>query len=148
MVHTKASRSNRESTIRQLQASPSDRLLLGSSTVRKGDSMMKEGLYKVEFQTMLGAGFGVVYLKGGALHGGDTGMYYVGTYELQGDNLVASVSVDSHTKSSVISQSVFGVDKANITLKGTALGDTISTTGSAKEAPGVSFRANLTFLSA
>jgi hypothetical protein len=40
--------------------------------------------------------------------------------------------------------SVFGIDRVNITLKGTANGDSAKMTGTAREAPGVSFQATLT----
>ena len=40
--------------------------------------------------------------------------------------------------------SVFGVDRTHITLLGTSLGDSAEMTGTATEAPGISFRATLT----
>ena len=40
---------------------------------------MKDGLYRVEFQTQRGAGAGVVFLEGGALRGGDSQMFYTGS---------------------------------------------------------------------
>lgn len=41
---------------------------------------------------------------------------------------------------------VFGLDRVNISVTGTSSGDTAQLTGTAAEAPGVSFRATLTRL--
>jgi hypothetical protein len=41
---------------------------------------MQNGLYWVEFRTPLGSGAGVVVLQDGNLRGGDSSMYYFGTY--------------------------------------------------------------------
>ncbi len=43
------------------------------------EGVMKDGLYRVEFQTQRGAGAGVVFLEGGALRGGDSQMFYTGS---------------------------------------------------------------------
>lgn len=102
---------------------------------------MRDGLYAVEFQTAMGVGAGVVYAIGGRLVGGDSGMYYTGTYETDGDNLQASVSVDRHTSHGVVS--VFGVDKVQIKLQGKTKGDTVTCTGTAPAAPGLTFKASL-----
>lgn len=107
---------------------------------------MREGLYKVQFQTKLGMGYGVVYAKDGHMWGGDSGMFYAGTYREADGKLTAEVDVDRHTKNPAIPASVFGVDKANITLVGKVNGDTVTTTGTAKQAPGIEFQAILTFL--
>ncbi len=54
---------------------------------------MKDGLYNIEFATHLGSGAGVVVLRDGKIRGGDSSMYYVGDYSLDGDAVRASVSV-------------------------------------------------------
>jgi hypothetical protein len=107
---------------------------------------MQNGLYKVEFQTPLGAGAGVVFLQNGKLHGGDSAMFYVGNVSEQGDNLTAEVEGKLHTKVPGMS-SVFGVDHTHINLQGKSSGNTASLTGRAKEAPTVSFQAKLTKIS-
>ena len=106
---------------------------------------MREGLYRVQFQTQLGAGAGIVYARDGKLWGGDAGIFYVGTYQEDGDKFTAKVSIDRHTQHPGIA-SVFGVDKANITLTGSSSGGTITTTGTAAEVPGVQFQAILTHI--
>ncbi|KQY95142.1 hypothetical protein ASD21_07185 [Caulobacter sp. Root1455] len=104
---------------------------------------MRDGLYKVQFKTPLGDGAGVAYLAGGKMHGGDSMIFYVGTYAEDGGQFTASVQTDAH--SSVPSMaSVFGVSKASINLKGTSEGDKATMQGSSPQAPGVSFSATLT----
>lgn len=107
---------------------------------------MLEGLYKVQFQTPLGLGSGVVYAKDGRLWGGDSIIYYIGTYDVRDNQLTAIVSINKHSNISGFG-SVFGVDRATITLSGRVEGDNIVTRGSAREAPGIPFDAHLTRLS-
>lgn len=106
---------------------------------------MRDGLYKVAFQTQLGSGAGVIHLIGGRVWGGDAGLYYVGTFTQDGDRFTATVRTDKHTADPTI-QSVFGIDRANIMLSGNTSGDSGQLTGTAAEAPGVTFRATLTRL--
>jgi hypothetical protein len=103
---------------------------------------MQEGLYKVEFQTPRGNGAGVVILAGGKLMGGDSMMAYNGTYAVNGNQITAQVSTFVHTRSPNMS-SVLGVDQATLSLKGTANGNTAQLSGSAKEAPGMTFGATM-----
>ncbi len=57
---------------------------------------LPNGLYKIAFETASGAEYGVAYLQDGKLRGGDSGMAYVGTYELDGSLLTAELSVSQH----------------------------------------------------
>ena len=104
---------------------------------------MRNGLYKVHFITQLGSGAGVVVLRDGRLYGGDSGMYYVGDYTLNGDHFTADVRTDRHTSNL---SPVLGVDRAHITLTGIYSNESVEAEGSARENPDVSFRANLQFL--
>src|SRR2546430_873168 len=97
-------------------------------------AIMRDGIYKVQFQTQLGQGAGVVVLQGGKFRGGDSNIYYIGTYSQSGDQLTADVATDAH--SSGIG-SVFGVDRAHIHLTGKVTGDSAQMTGTAREAPNV-----------
>jgi len=101
----------------------------------------REGLYKVEFGTRTGQGAGVVILLGGTVRGGDTAMYYTGSYVLKEDNFNATIDVQRHTAGM---QSVFGVDKVNLRLSGRIAGDVGVMQGDAVQAPGATFRATLT----
>lgn len=106
---------------------------------------MQNGLYKVEFQTPLGAGAGVVVLENGTIRGGDSAMFYVGHVSENGNDLTAEVEGKQHTNVPGM-RSVFGVNHTHIKLAGKLSGNTASLTGTAREAPGVSFQARLTKL--
>lgn len=103
---------------------------------------MRDGLYKVDFQTPLGAGTGVIHVQAGRIRGGDAGLYYVGTFTVRGDEILAEVATDRHTHYPDII-SVFGKDRVHIALRGRWSGDTATLQGSAAEAPGVTFQARL-----
>jgi hypothetical protein len=103
---------------------------------------MKDGLYKVHFEVPGNQGAGVVVLSGGIIRGGDSSIYYHGSYTTVGDQLNAEVKTDAHTKVPG-GASVFGIDRVTITLTGKINGDSAALTGTAKEAPGLSFQAAL-----
>ena len=107
---------------------------------------MRDGLYKVHFQTPLGWGSGIVYAFEGKLWGGDAGIYYVGTYVRDGNQVTADVKTDRHTQHPAVT-SVFGRDQVRINLTGVANGDTVKFNGKAPEAPDLIFSAELTRLS-
>jgi hypothetical protein len=104
---------------------------------------MRDGLYRVQFRTPLGAGTGVVVLHGDKVSGGDAGMYYTGIYTDNNGELDIKVRIGRHSATPG-SSSVFGIDNANLTLRGTANGDTAQMTGTAAEARNVGFQAVLT----
>lgn len=103
---------------------------------------MRDGLYCVVFSTQIGQGAGVVVLQAGRLWGGDSSMYYVGSYKVEGGAFTASVRVGKHTDSPG-TRSVLGVDKGNLSLSGTFTDDSVQTDGTVAEMPNVSFRAAL-----
>jgi hypothetical protein len=107
---------------------------------------MRDGLYKVHFQTPIGWGAGVVYGAGGKLWGGDAGLFYVGSYSQDGNNVAAEVRTNRHTQNPGVI-SVFGRDQVKVTLKGISTGDTVKLTGKAVEVPNVTFTAELTRIS-
>jgi hypothetical protein len=104
---------------------------------------MQNGLYKVEFQTPLGAGAGVIVLRDGKIQGGDSAMYYVGDYSENGQDVTARVEGKMHTNMPGLS-SVFGVNHTHIKLSGKTNGDTAVMQGTADEVPNVAFQAKLT----
>lgn len=103
---------------------------------------MKNGLYCVSFQTPLGSGAGVVVLRDGKVQGGDSGLYYDGTYAVDGDKFSADLRTDRHDRNTGM-VSVFGTDRVTIRLEGTWAGDQATVKGSSPQAPGVSFSATL-----
>ncbi|WP_105403437.1 GrlR family regulatory protein [Neorhizobium sp. T7_12] len=106
---------------------------------------MRNGLYKVQFQTPNDIGYGVVFAQDGKMWGGDSAIYYVGSYSLDGDTLTATVKTDVHSKYPG-SGSVFGKDQVTIQITGTVNGDTINARGSSPQAPGIGFNATMTRL--
>lgn len=106
---------------------------------------MKNGLYKIAFHTPIGLGFGVAYLKDGLIRGGDSSMYYTGKYQLNEGTITGSVLATVHS-SEAHAGSVFGVDRVNISLKGTADDSGAKLEGTASEAPGITFQAQMTWL--
>lgn len=107
---------------------------------------MKNGLYKVQFQTPLGMGYGVVHAVDGKMWGGDASMYYVGSYTIDGDKITATVNTDAHSTYPG-SGSVFGTNKVTIQIDGTFSGDNVTARGSSPQAPGLSFSASMHRLS-
>lgn len=104
---------------------------------------MRNGTYKVCFETPLGEGAGVLVINGDEIRGGDSTMYYTGNQAQNGDDITAEVVADIHTKVPDMA-SVFGVDRVHITLTGKVNGDSAQLTGKAKEAANVPFKATLT----
>jgi hypothetical protein len=105
---------------------------------------MLNGLFKVEFQTSLGAGAGVVVLQDGKVLGGDSMMAYIGTFTESGQDFSAKVEGKKHSNMPGMT-SVFGVDHTHITLTGKSNGSTsVTMQGKAAEAPNVPFQAKLT----
>jgi hypothetical protein len=108
---------------------------------------MKNGLYKVVFHTQRGSGAGVVVLHDGRLLGGDSMVAYVGSYQQSGDMFTASVDASTHTNIPGMAN-VFGTPNPKIQLSGKVAGDSATMAGTSPNAPGVSFQAILTFLTA
>ena len=108
---------------------------------------LQDGLYKVHFQTPRGVGDGVVVLQGGKLRGGDSMIYYTGTYTQNGNQFAAQVDTDAHSAPPVPGlQSVFGPNKVHIAISGTSSGNTAQLQGTSPQAPGVPLQATLTWI--
>lgn len=103
---------------------------------------MRDGLYKIAFQTQLGVGAGVAHLIGGRIWGGDGGLYYTGSYKIDGSQFDGAVTTASHTEHPGL-VSVFGVNEAHVHLTGTWNADSADLTGKAAEAPTVTFTVHM-----
>jgi hypothetical protein len=103
---------------------------------------MHEGFYAIAFQVGDAVGHGVLHLNEGRLRGGDSILYYLGNYTLDGDNITAEIKTDAHGKIPGV-RALFGIDVIHITLKGLFTGDECKLTGVAREAPTVKFVATL-----
>ena len=106
---------------------------------------LQDGLYKVHFQTPLGAGDGVVALQNGDLRGGDSMMYYRGKYTENGSQLSAEIESKQHSQIPGMS-SVFGATDVTIYISGTASGNGAQLRGTSPQAPGVQIQATLSWL--
>lgn len=108
---------------------------------------MQNGLYKVAFSTPLGEGYGVVVLENGTLRGGDSMMFYIGSYTETQGQFTASVDVDVHSEVPGM-VSVFGPgrNRVHIDLKGQSTDSSANASGTSPQAPSVGFNATLTRL--
>jgi hypothetical protein len=102
--------------------------------------MLRNGNYSAWYRTSLREGTGVVALKDGRVTGSDTVLAYTGTYFQNGNLFSASVTTRRHAPGQ---PSVFGIDEFDLTLTGTSTPTTASCTGTAKQAPELTFEAVL-----
>ena len=103
---------------------------------------MNEGLYSGEFETPFGRGTGVLYISDGAIHGGNSALYYIGKYQADGSTFKSTLHTKRYAKNVDIA-SVFGMDDITIEIEGVIDGDTISIDGVAEEVPDMQMRGKL-----
>ena len=103
---------------------------------------MKNGLYKVSIKTPLGHGNGVVVIKDGSIRGGDSMMYYTGTFQLAGNQFTANIHASKHSDVAGMF-SVLGLNDVNVKLQGTATDTSATLQGSAVGDPQVTLQAQL-----
>jgi hypothetical protein len=99
--------------------------------------MLKNGTYQAWFQTPQGQGTGIVHVEDGQICGRDGIMNYHGTYQLDGDRFIATVTTKRHSEGGW--PTVFGSndDELQLTLEGTCPGKIGRYLGRAKQFPGV-----------
>src|SRR3984893_673825 len=112
--------------------------------------MLRNSSYSAWFRTrqeeghcmMQGEGTGVIELNDGKVTGGDAALAYTGSYVADGDKFTAFIATKRHTPGQ---PSIFGlgIDEVNLTLTGKSTPTTASCTGTAEQAPGLSFEAVL-----
>jgi T3SS negative regulator,GrlR len=103
--------------------------------------VLKNGKYSVWFRTPQGEGTGVVLLADGRMTGGDTMFSYTGSYDEDGSKFTARIATRRHTEGQQLS--VFGVDNVDLELTGKSTATTASCSGTAEQAPGLTFQATL-----
>jgi hypothetical protein len=106
---------------------------------------LSDGLYSVEFETLLGAGSGVLVVSGSKLRGGDGTFAYFGTQSPTGNGFTAEIETKRHSEGRA---SVFNMEPAHIRLAGRLDGVNAVCTGTAAEAPGLIFKVVLKFIAA
>jgi hypothetical protein len=102
--------------------------------------MIKDGKYASWFRTSHGQGTGIVYLADGEISGGDSVFTYSGSYQVDGDRFTATLRTTRHAEGP---STVFGVDDIELKVAGSFNGTIATCTGTAEQAPGVSFEATL-----
>jgi hypothetical protein len=107
---------------------------------------MVTGLYKIEFETSMNRGVGVLYADNGRLHGGSSAFAYVGHYAQNGASVRGVISSIRHTADADL-PAVFGFDNVHIAFNGETTDDVVICEGVAEEAPSVKFKALLTRVS-
>ena len=108
---------------------------------------MREGLYRVAFHNVHGAGGGVMHVRGGKMRGGNSAFAFIGSYAIADDVVSVKVSTRRHTIDPDF-KPLFGGDDVTIVLKGRAQGDTVDFEGVVLHMPGVMFKAMLTMIEA
>lgn len=106
---------------------------------------MNEGLYKAEFETPFGKGTAVIYLHNGLFRGGNSALFYKGTYEIDGKTLHAQAKIKRHSQDLNIA-SVFGMDNITVTIEGVIEGNIINVDGLSDDVPDMQMRGKFTRL--
>lgn len=104
---------------------------------------MREGLYKIAFETEKASKTGVVFMQDGQVWGGDSGLAFFGSYTLTGKHLTATVHTSRHTEGV---PSAFGLDVVQVEITGEAGDESAELQGRSPQAPDLSFRARLILL--
>ena len=102
--------------------------------------MLRDGRYAAWFRTSRGEGTCNVHLADGKISGGDSFFSYAGAYQADGDRFTAVLTTKRHTAGP---PTVFGLEQVEIRLAGIIKGVTAVCTGTAAQAPDVSFEATL-----
>jgi hypothetical protein len=102
-----------------------------------------DGFWTAKFVTPLGSGGGVAYFTANEVFGGDSGFTYLGTYQVNGTEIVAKLKITPYFAGA---PSVFGATSQafDLVITGNVQGAQVSGKGTANIAPGVSFQVNLT----
>jgi hypothetical protein len=102
------------------------------------------GFYKAEFETARKKASGVVFLKDGHIHGGDSTFAYIGRYSQNGLSVAGSLRSLRHGPQDPSHPSVFGIDPVEVNFDGVAKDGYVSIDGVAREKPTLSLKALLT----
>ena len=102
---------------------------------------MLEGLYKVKFRTGGDDGSCICLFKGGRVTGGGSVMYYLGSYQFDGNHFTMELEAKRHAKKSKPSP-VLGLDEFHLTMEGISSGAFAQAVGKILEVPEAVFMAN------
>jgi len=102
--------------------------------------MLRNGRYAVWFKTPRGEGTGMITLTDGQVSGSDAVLSYSGSYQVNGDAFTAAITTRRHAEGH---PSLFGIDDLDLALTGKSMEKTAVCTGTARQAPDLSFQATL-----
>ncbi len=108
---------------------------------------MRQGLYKVEMQTVHGSRRGVIYVYDGKMMGGNSAFAFIGTYrEIGGGEISVDISTLRHNEDPNF-QPLLKADRINLKLKGRQQGEQYVFEGGTTESPGIAFSSVMTPIS-
>jgi len=106
---------------------------------------VRTGFYKCEYQVDEAVGRSVMYVRDGSMLGGNSAFAHIGSYRLDGDQVVADIESRRHRYDPDY-PSLLGQDVATISVVGRAYGDTYRFEGASPQMPGARFRSLMTNL--
>lgn len=120
-----------------------------AAPIRLGAGALRNGLYSIHVTLgdgRIGKGSGVIVLRDGVVRGGDSYLFYLGTYEDRGGTIYGEIVVDQHTPSPDATP-LFGGRQVGIGFTGHPSGNRFVLDGTAlfgRES--LPFRASMMFL--
>jgi hypothetical protein len=104
--------------------------------------MLRDGKYAAWFRTPRGQGTGVVHLAEGRISGSDSFFTYGGSYRIDEQRFTAVLTTRRHAEGP---PTVFGLDEVEVKLSGVCSGAMATCSGTAEQAPDVTFEATLIY---
>jgi hypothetical protein len=105
--------------------------------------VLAEGIYTVQFETLVGSGKGIVVVSGDKVRGGDEAFAYFGSLTRTDNGFTAEIETKRHSPGR---PSVFNMEPVHIQLTGMMDGLNAVCTGTSEQVPGLIFKAVLTFI--
>src|SRR5258707_2397247 len=107
---------------------------------------MRNGLYKIDFETAQGFGRGIAVARDGGIAGGNSAFAFIGGYRGTGDEISADISILRHNNDAVFKE-LFGADEFSLPLTGKRQVEHLVLEADASRATGIVFKAVLTGIS-
>lgn len=106
---------------------------------------MRDGLYRLRFQSARGWGSGVLHMVDNRVWGGDGIIFYTGAVNEAAGMVELVVTTERHTDNPGI-ETIFGADRARLILRGPAGEGSLRLNGSPEDAPDLLIMTELTWL--
>jgi hypothetical protein len=104
--------------------------------------VLLKGLYKFAFRTARGTGCGVMFAtESGRLFGGNSGSSFIGTYTVEGEEIISEMMMSRHDPNYV---PLYPVDNVHMTFRSHWKGEELHSKGGTAALPGVVFESILT----